>query len=52
MLEDRAELILGLMTSMMSCQAGEAMAEACCATRKKAAHAEAREGLDTDGQLR
>jgi hypothetical protein len=52
MLEDRAELILGLMTSMTSCQAGEATAEACCVKQTTAARVEAREGLHSDGQLR
>ena len=52
MLEDRAELILGLMMSMTSCQAGEATAEACCVKQTTAARVEAREGLHSDGQLR
>ena len=52
MLGDRAELILVLMTSMTSCRAGEGTVEAYCEMQRKAARVEAREGLDSDGQLR
>ena len=52
MLGDRAEPTLVWMTSMTSCQAGEATAEACCAMRTMEAEAGAQEHLGIVIQLR